>query len=126
MQVYNFDPMLEDAARDCGATNWEVYRYITIPLLWPGIFSAAIFAFLLSWGKLLHHLQPRGINPDDSDFHLQRYAVGSSPLYPAIATVVFIPAFFSSWRRVPSERDRPRFGLSQPEYTGVEIPSMRP
>ena len=27
--------LLEDAARDCGATSWEVYRYITIPLLWP-------------------------------------------------------------------------------------------
>ncbi len=25
VQVYNFDPVLEDAARDCGATSWEVY-----------------------------------------------------------------------------------------------------
>ena len=45
VQVYNFDPVLEDAARDCGASSWEVYRHVTIPLLWPGIFSAAIFAY---------------------------------------------------------------------------------
>jgi spermidine/putrescine transport system permease protein len=51
VQVFNFDTSLEDAARDCGAKAWEVYRYVTIPLLWPGIFSAAIFAFLLSWGN---------------------------------------------------------------------------
>ena len=35
VQVFNFDATVEDAARDCGASNFEVYRYVTIPLLWP-------------------------------------------------------------------------------------------
>jgi spermidine/putrescine transport system permease protein len=91
VQVYNFDPMLEDAARDCGATNWEVYRYITIPLLWPGIFSAAIFAFLLSWGNFYITYSLAGSTRTIPTFIFSGIAVGSSPLYPAIATVVFIP-----------------------------------
>lgn len=91
VQVYNFDPQLEDAARDCGASTWEVYRHITIPLLWPGIFSAAIFAFLLSWGNFYITYSLAGSTRTVPTFIFSGIAVGSSPLYPAIATVVFIP-----------------------------------
>ena len=91
VQVYNFDPVLEDAARDCGASTWEVYRHVTIPLLWPGIFSAAIFAFLLSWGNFYITYSLAGSTRTIPTFIFSGIAVGSSPLYPAIATVVFIP-----------------------------------
>lgn len=91
VQVYNFDAQLEDAARDCGATTWEVYRHVTIPLLWPGIFSAAIFAFLLSWGNFYITYSLAGSTRTVPTFIFSGIAVGSSPLYPAIATVVFIP-----------------------------------
>ncbi len=91
VQVFNFDATLEDAARDCGAGNWEVYRYVTIPLLWPGIFSAAIFAFLLSWGNFYLTYSLAGSVRTLPTFVFSGIAVGSSPLYPAIATVIFIP-----------------------------------
>jgi spermidine/putrescine transport system permease protein len=91
VQVHNFDPVLEDAARDCGATTWEVYRHVTIPLLWPGIFSAAIFAFLLSWGNFYITYSLAGSTRTIPTFIFSGIATGSSPLYPAIATVVFIP-----------------------------------
>lgn len=91
VQVYSFDAQLEDAARDCGASTWEVYRYVTIPLLWPGIFSAAIFAFLLSWGNFYITYSLAGSTRTVPTFIFSGIAVGSSPLYPAIATVVFIP-----------------------------------
>ncbi len=91
VQVYSLDPVLEDAARDCGASNWEVYRYVTLPLLWPGIFSAAIFSFLLSWGNFYLTYSLAGSTRTVPTFIFSGIAVGSSPLYPAIATVVFIP-----------------------------------
>jgi len=91
VQVFNFDPALEDAARDCGARPWEVYRYVTIPLLWPGIFSAAIFAFLLSWGNFYLTYSLSGSARTLPTFVFSGIATGSSPLYPAMATVVFIP-----------------------------------
>lgn len=91
VQVHNFDPVLEDAARDCGATTWAVYRHVTIPLLWPGIFSAVIFSFLLSWGNFYLTYSLAGSTRTIPTFIFSGIAVGSSPLYPAIATVVFIP-----------------------------------
>lgn len=91
VQVFNFDAVLEDAARDCGAGTFAVYRYITIPLLWPGIFSAAIFAFLLSWGNFYLTYSLAGSTRTLPTFIFSGIAIGSSPLYPAIATVVFIP-----------------------------------
>jgi spermidine/putrescine transport system permease protein len=91
VQVFNFDATLEDAARDCGAGTFDVYRYITIPLLWPGIFSAAIFAFLLSWGNFYLTYSLAGSTRTLPTFIFSGIAIGSSPLYPAIATVVFIP-----------------------------------
>jgi spermidine/putrescine transport system permease protein len=91
VQVFNFDATVEDAARDCGAGTFEVYRYITIPLLWPGIFSAAIFAFLLSWGNFYLTYSLAGSTRTLPTFIFSGIAIGSSPLYPAIATVVFIP-----------------------------------
>ena len=70
---------------------WQVYRHITIPLLWPGIFSAAIFAFLLSWGNFYLTYSLAGSARTLPTFIFSGIAIGSSPLYPAIATVVFIP-----------------------------------
>jgi spermidine/putrescine transport system permease protein len=91
VQVFNFDATVEDAARDCGASTFEVYRHVTIPLLWPGIFSAAIFAFLLSWGNFYLTYSLAGSTRTLPTFIFSGIAIGSSPLYPAIATVVFIP-----------------------------------
>lgn len=91
VQVFNFDATLEDAARDCGASTWEVYRYVTLPLLWPGIFSAAIFAFLLSWGNFYLTYSLAGSTRTLPTFVFSGIATGSSPLYPAMATVVFVP-----------------------------------
>lgn len=91
VQVYNFDPALEDAAADCGASPLEIYRYVTIPLLWPGIFSAAIFAFLLSWGNFYLTYSLAGSARTLPTFVFSGIATGSSPLYPAMATVIFLP-----------------------------------
>ncbi|MEZ5773365.1 MAG: ABC transporter permease [Hyphomicrobiaceae bacterium] len=91
VQIHNFDPALEDAAADCGASPLEIYRYVTIPLLWPGIFSAAIFAFLLSWGNFYLTYSLAGSARTLPTFVFSGIATGSSPLYPAMATVIFVP-----------------------------------
>ena len=38
IQVYSFDPALEEAAFDLGATRLEVLREVTLPVLFPGYF----------------------------------------------------------------------------------------
>lgn len=92
VQVYGFDETLEDAARDAGASGWVVFREITLPLLWPGIFSAASFAFLLSWGNFYISYSLGGTIRTLPTFVYSGIAVGSSPIYPALATLNFIPA----------------------------------
>jgi spermidine/putrescine transport system permease protein len=39
---------LEEAARDLGADEWRTFRYVTLPLLMPGILAGALLAFTLS------------------------------------------------------------------------------
>jgi len=52
-RLRGFDPVLEEAARDLGASRWTVYRRVTLPLLAPGIISGALFAFTLSFDDFL-------------------------------------------------------------------------
>jgi spermidine/putrescine transport system permease protein len=47
-RLIGFDRSIEDAAADLGATPVETFRYVTLPLLRPGILAAALLAFALS------------------------------------------------------------------------------
>jgi spermidine/putrescine transport system permease protein len=38
----------EEAAMDLGANEWQVFRQITLPLIWPGVLSGGLLAFTLS------------------------------------------------------------------------------
>ena len=91
VQLHAFDDTLEDAARDCGASTWQVYREITLPLIWPGISSAAIFSFLLSWGNFYITYSLSGTARTLPTFIFSGIALGtSSPIYPALATIMFV------------------------------------
>jgi multiple sugar transport system permease protein len=47
---------LEECARIDGATRWKAMAYIIIPIAVPGILSAGIFAFTLSWNEFIYAL----------------------------------------------------------------------
>lgn len=47
-RLIGFDRSIEDAAADLGATPVETFRYVTLPLLAPGVIAAALLAFALS------------------------------------------------------------------------------
>jgi spermidine/putrescine transport system permease protein len=47
-RLIGFDRNLEEAAADLGATPLATFRTVTLPLLAPGVFSAALLAFALS------------------------------------------------------------------------------
>ena len=42
------DLTLETAAADLYATRWNVFRFVTLPLLWPGILAGLMLAFVIS------------------------------------------------------------------------------
>ncbi|WP_449419325.1 ABC transporter permease [Phormidium nigroviride] len=47
-RLAELDPALEEAALDLGANEWRTFWRVILPLIWPGIFSAALLAFTLS------------------------------------------------------------------------------
>ena len=47
-RLIGFDRSLEEAAQDLGATPWQTFRLVTLPLIMPGVLSAALLSFALS------------------------------------------------------------------------------
>jgi len=45
------DPDLENAARTDGAGEWQVFRYVTMPLAWRSLLSGFLFGFARSIGE---------------------------------------------------------------------------
>lgn len=59
--LQGFDIRLEQAALNLGASRLLALRRITLPLIGPGILSAALFAFLTSFDELLIPLFLSGV-----------------------------------------------------------------
>lgn len=49
-------PDMEESARVDGATRWQSFSKVILPLATPGIISAGIFTFTLSWSEYLYAL----------------------------------------------------------------------
>jgi putative spermidine/putrescine transport system permease protein len=59
--IFNrFDGRLEEAARDLGATPWQSFRYVVLPIILPSVIGIALFGFTLSWDELARSSQAIG------------------------------------------------------------------
>src|SRR5690606_33704111 len=47
--LYGFDERLEYAAMNLGANRWQTFRHVTFPIIRPGVFAGALFAFITSF-----------------------------------------------------------------------------
>ena len=47
-----FDSSWEEAARDAGASPWQTLRWVTVPILFPGLIAVALFGFTLSYDEM--------------------------------------------------------------------------
>ena len=47
-RLAGMDETLTEAARDCGASPSRAFRYVTLPLIMPGVIAGALMAFTLS------------------------------------------------------------------------------
>lgn len=84
IRAYSFDPALEEAARDMGASTWVVMKEVTGPLLMPGVISAGLFAFLLSWGNFPLSLFTTGADSTLPEWLYAKMVAGYSPLVPTV------------------------------------------
>jgi len=93
IRAYSFDAALEEAARDMGASTWVTLREVTLPLLWPGIVSAGLFAFLLSWGNFPLSLFTTGADSTLPEWLYAKMVSGYSPLVPTVGIISVIGSF---------------------------------
>lgn len=47
------DPDFERAAASLGANPWTAFRRVTLPMIAPGMFAGALFAFVTSWDEVV-------------------------------------------------------------------------
>lgn len=55
-----FDASVEEAAWSLGVSPWKTFRKITFPLIFPGVLSAMLFAFTLSYDEFSRTLFASG------------------------------------------------------------------
>jgi putative spermidine/putrescine transport system permease protein len=59
--VFNrFDKSYEEAARDLGATSWQTFRYVVLPIILPSLIGVGLFGFTLSYDEFARSLMTAG------------------------------------------------------------------
>jgi len=59
--VFNrFDRSYEEAARDLGASSWQTFRYVVMPLILPSLIGVGLFGFTLSYDEFARTLMTAG------------------------------------------------------------------
>lgn len=82
---------LEDAAMDLGATEWQAFCKVTLPLAWPAIFSGALLTFTMSFEDFVTSFFVAGIGT--TTLPIQIYSMmkfGITPEVNALATLLLL------------------------------------
>ena len=67
-----------------GEERWQVLREVTLPVLFPGLFSGALFAFLLSWGNFPLSLYTTGADTTVPEYLYAKMVAGYTPGVPVL------------------------------------------
>jgi len=89
-RLRGFDPILEEAARDLGASRWTAYRRVTLPLLAPGIISGGLFAFTLSFDDFLIAFFTSGAQNTLPVYIFSQVQRNTSPVVNAISAIALV------------------------------------
>jgi len=90
-RLEGMDTTLEQAARDLYASEWETFRYVTVPLLMPGIVSGAMLSFVISMDDFIITLMVGGAGSTTLPVYI--YSMirrGLTPEINAVSTVLLL------------------------------------
>lgn len=92
--IFNrFNPAYEEAARDLGATPWQGFAHVVLPLIAPSIVGIGMFGFTLSWDEIARTSQAIG---DVNTLPLELQGLTSTVTTPsiyALGTVTMVVSF---------------------------------
>lgn len=90
-RLVNFNRELEEAGKDLGASEWEIFRDILLPYLRPGIVAGALLAFTLSLDDFVITFFTAG--PETITFPVKVYSMvrfSVTPEVNAASTVLIV------------------------------------
>ena len=94
LAVFNrFNPAYEEAAADLGASPWQSFRHVVLPLIAPSLVGVGMFGFTLSWDEIARTSQAIG---DLNTLPLELQGLTSTVTTPAIyalGTVTTVVSF---------------------------------
>jgi len=91
-RLEGFDKTLEEAAMDLGATPFQTFYRVTLPVIFPGILSGALLAFTLSIDDYMITSFVAGVGA--TTLPLQIYSMVKTKVTPeinAVSTLLLIP-----------------------------------
>ncbi len=94
-RLSGMDESLPEAARDLGATPFQAFRLVTLPLIAPGIIAGALLAFTLSIDDFVITFFTAGVGA--STLPLQIYSmikIAVTPEVNAISTLLMLLTLF--------------------------------
>lgn len=93
LAIYNrFDSTVEEAAWSLGVSPLRTFRKVTFPLIFPGVLSAMLFAFTLSYDEFARTLFTTG---RDLTLPLAIYGTFSVEIHPNIFAFGVLTTLFS-------------------------------
>ncbi|SFG28735.1 ABC-type spermidine/putrescine transport system, permease component II [Desulfotomaculum arcticum] len=93
-RLAGFDRNMEEAAMDLGASQWQTFVKVTLPLIMPGVAAGALLAFTLSIDDVIISFFVAG--PGSTTLPLKIYAMvkqGVTPAVNALSTIMLLLTF---------------------------------
>ncbi len=89
----NYNVEFEAQARSLGARPWQVFRFIMLPTIFPGLVVGSLFSFIISWSQYILTLLIGGGQVQTLPVMLFSFATsGDNGITAALSLVFIAPA----------------------------------
>jgi putative spermidine/putrescine transport system permease protein len=92
--LQGFDITLERAALSLGANRFVTFMRVTLPLIWPGIMSGALFAFITSFDEVVVAMFLTGSKPTLPKQMWDGIRISINPTISAVASLLIVFSIF--------------------------------
>jgi spermidine/putrescine transport system permease protein len=116
-RLAGLDPALEEAARDLGASAWQVFWHVTLPLLWPGLLAGAMLAFTLSLDDFVVSFFTTG--PGAGTLPILIYSSvkrGITPDINALSAILILISVLATVAITMLQRPPRKYGAANPDH----------